>query len=121
MVDAGLNKTDCIFCKILAREIPTALEYEDEHVAAFKDINPQAPVHLLVVPKKHIPRIGELAEEDSQVLCRLIHAANHIAKESGILDEGYRLVINSGDNGGQTVYHLHVHILGGRFMRWPPG
>ncbi|RJP29369.1 MAG: histidine triad nucleotide-binding protein [Candidatus Omnitrophota bacterium] len=112
---------DCIFCKIVKREVPTPLEYEDDHVVAFKDINPQAPVHFLVIPKKHIPKIGDLTEEDRGLLDQMTSAAKHLAQKLGIDETGYRLVINSGDNGGQTVYHLHVHVLGGRFMRWPPG
>ncbi len=112
---------DCIFCKIIAGEIPATLEYEDEHVIAFKDINPQAPVHFLVIPKKHVPKIGDLPDTDPELLNHLMRASHHLAKKLGIFEDGYRLVINSGDNGGQTVYHLHIHVLGGRFMRWPPG
>ncbi|MGI6455482.1 MAG: histidine triad nucleotide-binding protein [bacterium] len=115
------NQKDCIFCKIIAGEIPAQFEYEDEHVVAFRDINPQAPVHTLVIPRQHISKIGDVSEEDKDILFRLVQAAKVIAQKSGIYDEGYRLVINSGDNGGQTVYHLHLHLCGGRFMRWPPG
>ncbi|MDX9754263.1 MAG: histidine triad nucleotide-binding protein [bacterium] len=120
------QKDDCIFCKIVSREFPsrdnpTPLVYEDEHIVAFHDINPQAPVHLLVIPRKHIAKIGEISEEDSAILLQLVQAVNHMAKETGMFEDGYRIVINSGDNGGQTVYHLHAHVLGGRFMRWPPG
>ncbi len=112
---------DCIFCKIAAQEIQTPLEYEDEKVVAFNDINSQAPVHFLVIPKKHIPRIGDLSEEDQGLMDHLFKTACQVAKQKGIYEDGYRLVINSGDNGGQTVYHLHLHVMGGRFMRWPPG
>ena len=112
---------DCIFCKIVSREIPAALDYEDERAIAFKDIHPQSPIHTLIVPKLHVPRIGDITEENGDLLVHLIEVANRLARQYGIFEEGYRLVINSGDNGGQTVYHLHVHLLGGRFMRWPPG
>ncbi len=112
---------DCIFCKIASGEMGTQFEYEDDDVVAFKDLNPQAPVHLLVIPRKHIAKINDIDEENRDILHRVVLAANELAKKCGIDEEGYRLVINSGDNGGQTVYHLHVHVLGGRFMRWPPG
>ncbi|MBN2327720.1 MAG: histidine triad nucleotide-binding protein [Candidatus Omnitrophica bacterium] len=116
-----MTEEDCIFCKIANREIDASLEYEDEDVVAFKDLNPQAPVHLLVIPKRHIAKIGDLGPEDGDILLKLVNASNELAKKFNMAEEGYRLVINSGDNGGQTVYHLHVHVLGGRFMRWPPG
>ena len=124
-MSAGSEK-DCIFCKIAARtfpspENPAPLVYEDEHVVAFKDINPQAPVHLLVIPKKHIARIGELTEEDGVLFLKVIKTVNELAKTFSMFEEGYRVVINSGDNGGQTVHHLHAHVLGGRIMGWPPG
>lgn len=112
---------DCIFCRIARREIGTPLEYEDDRVVAFKDLHPQAPVHLLVIPKKHIEKIGDVGPEESGLLLNLIQAANEMAVKFGLADDGYRLVINSGDNGGQTVYHLHIHLLGGRIMNWPPG
>ncbi len=112
---------DCIFCKIAAGEIPTTLEYEDDQVVAFKDINPHAPVHYLVIPRKHVEKVGDLDGDDLNLLPQMVTAAKAIAQKNGIYEEGYRLVINSGDNGGQTVYHLHMHLLGGRFMRWPPG
>lgn len=116
-----MSADDCIFCKIARREINAPLEYEDEYVAAFKDLNPQAPAHFLVIPKQHIEKIGDVGPEQSDLLFRLMNAAKELAKKYAFAEEGYRLVINSGDNGGQTVYHLHVHVLGGRFMRWPPG
>jgi histidine triad (HIT) family protein len=118
---SGENPKDCIFCRIASREIPANLEYEDEWVVAFKDIHPQAPIHTLILPKIHIPQIGEITEANGEILVRLISVANRLARQYGIDEEGYRLVLNSGDNGGQTVYHVHVHLLGGRFMRWPPG
>ncbi len=115
------SQSDCIFCKIAKGEIPTELVYDDELVCAFKDLNPQAPLHLLVIPKEHIPKIGDMTEDKQALLARLFTAANELAKKNGVDQDGYRLVINSGDNGGQTVYHLHIHLLGGRFMKWPPG
>lgn len=116
-----MSADDCIFCKIARREINTPLEYENEHVVAFKDLKPQAPVHLLVIPKIHIEKIGDLRSDQGDILQQLVTTAHELAKKFNMADEGYRLVINSGDNGGQTVYHLHVHVLGGRFMGWPPG
>ncbi|MDP8243518.1 MAG: histidine triad nucleotide-binding protein [Candidatus Hinthialibacter antarcticus] len=112
---------ECIFCKIAAGDIPTEFEYEDERVVAFHDINAQAPLHVLIIPRKHIPRVGDIPDDEGDLLQAINQAAAAIAKKRGVYDEGYRLVINSGDNGGQTVYHLHCHLLAGRFMRWPPG
>ncbi len=112
---------ECIFCKIAAGDIPTEFEYEDEDVVAFHDINPQAPIHILIIPRKHIPRVGDITDDDAGLLHNINKAALAIAKKRGVDQEGYRLVINSGDNGGQTVFHLHCHLLAGRFMRWPPG
>ncbi|MEY2603743.1 MAG: histidine triad family protein [Verrucomicrobiota bacterium] len=110
-----------IFEKIIAREIPARLIFEDEEIAAFHDVNPQAPVHFLVVPKKVIPRIAQAAPEDQALLGRLLLVARDLAKELGLNEAGFRIVINNGRNGGETVPHLHVHVLGGRHMGWPPG
>lgn len=111
---------DCLFCKIAAGEIPSTEVYSDEEFYGFKDINPAAPHHVLIVPRKHIATVGEAAEADEALLGRLILRGNAIAKSLG-LDGGFRYVINCGDHGGQTVYHLHLHILGGRPLSWPPG
>lgn len=112
---------DCIFCKIAAGEIGS-LVYEDEHVAAFNDLNPQAPVHVLIVPKKHIARISDVVkDEDARLMSRVIIAANKIAAERGIADEGYRVVVNCNEGAGQSVWHVHFHLLGGRKLGWPPG
>ncbi len=111
----------CLFCQIVKKEIPCKILYEDDHSMAFEDINPQAPVHLLIIPKHHIQSLAQTSEADSQLMGQLLHTLNHVAKEKGIKDSGYRTVINTGDNGGQTVHHLHMHLLGGRFMTWPPG
>lgn len=109
-----------IFDKIIQREIPADIVYEDEQVLAFKDINPQAPVHILVIPKKPVPRVSDAEPDDQALLGHLLMTVKQVAAEAGLSD-GYRIVINNGKDGGQTVDHLHLHILGGRFMQWPPG
>jgi histidine triad (HIT) family protein len=113
--------SECIFCKIVARTIPAALVYEDEMVVAFDDVNPQAPTHTLVIPRKHVASIAELQDSEGELLGRLMLAGNKIAKLKGIADAGYRIVINTGAHGGQSVFHLHLHVLGGRHLAWPPG
>jgi histidine triad (HIT) family protein len=112
--------TDCLFCKIVAGSIPAKRMYEDELSLAFADINPQAPVHLLVIPKEHIQSTAHATAEHASLLGHLLGRAAKIAEEQH-LDHGYRLVINTGADGGQTVDHLHLHVLGGRHMGWPPG
>lgn len=109
-----------LFEKIVAREIPAKIEHEDEHCICIHDINPQAPLHLLVIPKKPIPRLGEAEAEDQFVLGHLLVTAARVAQQLE-LDAGYRIVINNGKDGGEAVPHLHVHVLGGRAMQWPPG
>lgn len=111
---------DCIFCKIIAGEIPSGKVFEDDKVFAFSDINKQSPMHVLIVPKKHIASLDHASAEDIQVLGHLHAVAAEIARKTG-LTNGYRTVINTGPDGGQTVDHLHVHLLGGRAMHWPPG
>ena len=113
--------SECLFCKIVARAIPAALVYEDDVVVAFDDINPQAPTHTLVIPRKHVASMAELQDSDVALLGRLMSAGNTIAKQKGIADTGYRLVVNTGVHGGQSVFHLHLHVLGGRHLAWPPG
>ena len=110
-----------LFEKIAAREIPAAIVFEDEHVLAFRDLNPQSPVHVLIVPKKPVPRIAEAAADDQKLLGHLLLKAAAVAAKLGLDKSGYRLVINNGADGGETVPHLHCHILGGRHMAWPPG
>ena len=111
-----------IFSKIIDREIPADIVYENDQVLAFRDINPQAPVHILIIPKMEIPSVKELSgAEHSDLLGALIDAANDIARKEGIAEDGFRIVLNCGQNGGQEVYHLHMHLLGGRKMQWPPG
>ncbi|MBP2650721.1 MAG: HIT-like protein [Firmicutes bacterium] len=112
---------DCIFCKIINREIPSEVFYEDEHVLAFPDINPAAPVHILVIPKRHISNLTEIGSDDTALLGHIMTVIPKIAAKAGIAEDGFRIVINTKDNGGQTVHHLHCHLLGGRFMEWPPG
>lgn len=110
-----------LFKKIIDKEIPADIVYEDERCLAFRDINPQAPTHILLIPKKEIASLAEAAVEDQELLGYLLLKSKWIAEEQGLAKDGFRLVINTNDNGGQTVYHLHIHILGGRFMTWPPG
>lgn len=113
--------TGCLFCKIAAKQLPAKIAYEDADLVAFHDINPQAPVHLQIIPKQHVARVSELTAETGPVIQKMVLAANRLAKESGIAEPGYRLVINCNPGAGQSVYHLHLHLLGGRPMRWPPG
>jgi len=110
-----------IFEKIIAREIPAKIVYEDDVCICFHDIEPQAPVHLLMVPKKHIIRIAEAENTDQEVLGHLLLKAQHVAREEGFTEDGFRVVINNGKNGGEAVPHLHIHLLAGRQMQWPPG
>ena len=110
-----------LFEKIAAREIPAHIVYEDEDLLAFHDIDPKAPVHVLIVPKRAIPRIGEATEADAALLGKLVLAGPHVAKLLGVQDSGYRLVINHGPDAGESVPHLHMHLLGGRSLAWPPG
>lgn len=112
---------DCIFCKIIRRELPGKIVHEDETVTAIEDIHPQAPVHLLVLPKAHIETLGAVKPEDEALIGRLFAVAAKLARERGLETRGYRTVINNGSGAGQTVYHLHVHVLGGRVFHWPPG
>ena len=112
--------SDCIFCKIAAGEIPSKKAYEDERVLAFYDLEPQAPVHVLIIPKEHIASVAEITEENSGIAAHIFEVAARLAKELG-LEGGFRLVANTGADGGQTVQHLHFHVLSGRDMTWPPG
>ncbi|NEO55621.1 MAG: histidine triad nucleotide-binding protein [Okeania sp. SIO3B5] len=115
-----MSEQDTLFSKIIRREIPADIVYEDDMALAFKDINPQAPVHILVIPKKPIPRLADAVPEDHSLMGHLLLTAKRVAQEAG-LENGYRVVINNGAEAGQTVFHLHLHILGGRQMQWPPG
>lgn len=112
---------NCIFCKIIKRKIPSSLVFEDEKIVAFNDINPQAPVHLLIIPKEHYASLNDLPQEKKGILSDLLLKARQIAKEKGIAQTGYRLVLNTERDSGQEVFHIHLHLLGGRRMNWPPG
>ncbi len=105
---------DCIFCKIIAKEIPGELLFQDERVTAFRDIQPVAPVHILIVPNKHIPSMNDVSTEDESLIGYMHLVAQKLAKEAGIAESGYRLTFNTGDDGGQVVYHIHLHLMGGR-------
>jgi histidine triad (HIT) family protein len=113
--------TDCIFCRIIAHEVPAKIVFEDENVVAFEDLHPQSPVHLLVVPRKHLPSLKEATPDDEPLLGHLSVVAAQLARERGLETKGYRAVINNGAWAGQSVCHLHVHVLGGRVFHWPPG
>ena len=116
MTDHG----DTIFGKIIRREIPADIVYEDDLALAFRDVTPQAPTHILVIPKKPIPKLAEATDEDAAILGHLLLTVKKVADQEG-LEKGYRVVINTGEDGGQTVFHLHLHLLGGRSLQWPPG
>ena len=113
--------SDCIFCKIAAGEIPADKVHEDDQLLAFKDIDPQAPTHILIIPKRHIPTLNDLTEADAPLVGQLYLAATQLARDLGIADSGYRTLINCNKEGGQDVFHIHLHLLGGRRMKWPPG
>ena len=112
---------NCIFCKIAKKEIPSTLLYEDEETLAFKDVNPQAPVHAVIIPKAHLEKVSDITEKNAALIGKLVLVGNQLARKEGMMEKGYRFVINCGREGGQTVYHLHLHLLGGRPFRWPPG
>ena len=111
----------CLFCRIVKKELPADILYEDDRVLAFKDINPVAPHHILIIPKEHIPSVNEVSEEHEVTLGRMFSVAAKIARELGIDQQGYRAVINTGKAAGQVVFHLHMHLVGGRKLTWPPG
>ncbi|MBS2016047.1 MAG: histidine triad nucleotide-binding protein [Deltaproteobacteria bacterium] len=111
----------CLFCNILEKKIPADVVYEDEHALAFRDIRPVAPTHVLVIPRKHIAAVHEVGDDDDAIMGKVVLAARNVARKLGLEANGYRLVVNDGDQAGQTVHHLHVHVLGGRNMSWPPG
>lgn len=111
---------DCLFCKIINKEIPADIIYEDEHVIAFNDISPQAPTHALIIPRKHIATLNDVQAEDAALVGHMVKTAATIAKQLGFDENGYRTVFNCNPHGGQTVYHIHLHLLGGKPMGWPP-
>ena len=112
---------DCLFCKIAAGQIPASIVYQDDRVVAFKDINPQAPTHLLVIPRQHIPSLNDLAPGDDGIVGEMVRRAAALAAENGHADGGFRTVFNTNADAGQTVFHIHLHVLGGRKLTWPPG
>jgi len=113
--------TDCLFCKVRDNEIPADIVYENDDVLAFNDVNPHAPVHILIIPRKHISTINDLHDGDELVMGKLFSAAKIIAKQKGVSDDGFRLVVNCNEDAGQTVFHIHMHLLAGRTLTWPPG
>lgn len=113
--------TNCIFCRIASGDIPANVVYQDDQVVAFRDLNPQAPTHVLVVPRRHIATLNDLGEADAELVGRMYLAAQQIAADEGIAERGYRTVFNCNADAGQSVFHLHLHVLGGRLMGWPPG
>jgi len=116
MVDSS-----CLFCRIVAGEIPADVVRESDRVLAFRDVNPQAPVHILLIPKEHLESVADVAEHHADTLTDIMQAATHLARAEGVAESGWRLVTNVGPDAGQSVYHLHFHLLGGRSMAWPPG
>ena len=113
--------SDCLFCKIINHEIPATLVYEDDRLVAFQDINPQAPTHILIVPRQHIATLNDLTPDDDDIVGTMVRRATLIAKDQGHAESGYRTVLNCNDDGGQTVFHIHLHLFAGRAMTWPPG
>lgn len=113
--------SDCLFCKMVTGEMEPDIVYEDDDVLAFRDINPAASTHVLVIPRKHIPTINDIAEDDAELVGKMYRAAAEVARREGIADTGYRCVINCGGDAQQTVFHLHLHVIGGRKLNWPPG
>jgi histidine triad (HIT) family protein len=116
-----MSEQSCLFCRILKGEIPAEVVQQDERALAFRDINPQAPTHILVIPREHIESLDDAAQRDEALLGHLLRVAARVANEQGLSESGYRTVINNGAGAGQSVFHLHVHVLGGRPLKWPPG
>lgn len=112
---------DSLFTKIINRQIPADIVYEDDDVLAFNDISPQAPIHILIVPKKQVETINDFQDEDAELIGKIVLAAKRIAKDKGLSEKGYRLIMNTNADAGQTVFHVHCHLLGGRILNWPPG
>ena len=112
---------DCLFCKIVAGQIPATIVFQDDHVVAFRDITPRAPTHVLIVPRRHIASLNDLVADDDALVGEMVRAAATIARKEGLADRGYRTVFNCNADAGQTVFHIHLHLLGGRVMAWPPG
>ena len=115
-----MSDPDCLFCRIAAGEIPAELVRSEKDAVAFRDVNPQAPTHILIIPRKHIPSVTDLGPEDEPLIGTLFAMARDLAKEEGLSEAGYRMVVNAGPDAGQSVFHVHLHLLGGRHMGWPP-
>ena len=116
-----MRMPDCLFCKIVDGTIPARIVHQDADTVAFEDLNPQAPVHVLVIPRKHIATKNDLSPDDDELVGKLFRVAGQVARERGIADSGWRAVMNTNHDAGQSVFHIHLHVLGGRHMRWPPG
>ena len=116
-----MSANDCLFCKIVAGDIPAEVIYRDDQVLAFRDINPRAPIHVLVIPQKHVDSLASVTDEQRDIMGKIMIVAREIAAAEGLSESGYRAVINVGLDGGQTISHLHLHLLGGRTLHWPPG
>ena len=116
-----MSEADCLFCRIIAKEIPADFVYQDDRAVVIRDINPQAPIHLLVIPLEHMDSLDDASQKDEALLGHLLRVAARVANDNGLAEGGYRTVVNTGAGAGQSVFHLHVHLLGGRTMNWPPG
>ena len=116
-----MTASDCLFCRILEGEIPADVIYESDSALAFRDINPQAPTHVLIIPRRHITTINDLSAGDQELVGSLFIAAKEVARQEGLAEDGYRTVMNCGEGAGQSIFHIHLHLLGGRFLNWPPG
>ena len=116
-----MNDPSCLFCRIAGGDIPATLVHEDEHLVAFRDIDPQAPLHVLVIPREHVGSLDEADDGHREILGSMLLLARDLARAEGVAESGYRTVLNVGSNGGQSVFHVHLHVLGGRRLRWPPG
>ena len=113
--------TNCLFCKIASGDIPATILYQDDLVVAFDDINPQAPIHKIIIPRKHIATLNDVTNQETSLVGHMLHTASNLAKQLNIAEKGFRVLMNCNSNGGQTVFHIHAHLLGGRQMTWPPG
>jgi len=113
--------SDCLFCKIVGGEIPADIVFQSDAAIAFRDINPQAPTHILIIPRRHISTINDVTDDDAPLVGSLFAAARELAAQEGLADDGYRVVMNCGEGAGQSVFHIHLHLLGGRALNWPPG
>ncbi len=119
--EGASGSQECVFCRISRGEVPATVVHQDEEVVVFRDVNPKAPSHLLIIPRNHVASVDRIRDEDQALMGRLLLAARDAARSEGLSEDGYRLVVNAGSDGGQTVGHLHVHLLGGRPLSWPPG